>query len=297
MTIAQSSSRSFTPVFRQMDRPALAAAASPAQRIEELGCMVLAYSEVTEKLQQAHASLQETVSSLRDELGEKNRLLERRNRLAAIGEMAAGMAHEIRNPLGAIRLYVSMLGKDLADSPANLQVVAKIAAGIQRLDWLVSQTLQFSREITIHCAATDVAALVDNAIALAAPRLQSGKLRLAVEGPRPLVVNVDGSLMVQAILNLVINAAEAMPDGGELLVRLAGGQSHACFRQFSLLVRDTGPGIDPCVLDRIFNPFFTTKDNGTGLGLAIVHRIIDAHDGTIVAGNHQDGGAQFEIRI
>src|SRR3982751_6247075 len=122
--------------------------ASPAaRRIEELGRIILAYSEVTEKLQQSHDQLTGTVQRLRSELSEKNRLLERKNRLAALGEMAAGMAHEIRNPLGGIQLYASLLARDLNDRPDSKALVIKISAGVKRLESLVSQVLQFSREI------------------------------------------------------------------------------------------------------------------------------------------------------
>src|SRR5437016_7373300 len=123
---------------------------SGAQRIEELGRIILAYSEVTEKLQQSHERLEQTVASLRAELSEKNQQLERKNRLAALGEMAAGMAHEIRNPLGGIQLYASMLAKDLAGEPGALSLVNKIAGGVRRLEALGSQVLQFAREITVH---------------------------------------------------------------------------------------------------------------------------------------------------
>src|SRR5271170_1405337 len=108
-----------------------------ARKVEELGEMVRAYSELTEKLQDSHAQLQRTVQSLRNDLAEKNRQLERRNRLAALGEMAAGMAHEIRNPLGGIQLYASLLAKDVAERPASYQLVEKIAGGVKRLEALV----------------------------------------------------------------------------------------------------------------------------------------------------------------
>src|SRR5437667_1489514 len=134
-----------------------------AQRIDELGRIILAYSEVTEKLQQSHSQLTETVQLLRRELSEKNRQLERKNRLAALGEMAAGMAHEIRNPLGGIQLYASMLGKDVADRPASLEVVRKISAGVKRLEGLVSQVLQFTREIRANVGEVDLAEVVGQA--------------------------------------------------------------------------------------------------------------------------------------
>src|SRR5215467_10818047 len=137
---------------------------SPAQRIEELGRIIMAYSEVTERLQQSHEKLQETVIALREELGEKNRLLERKNRLAALGEMAAGMAHEIRNPLGGIHLYASLLAKDVADRPNSLSVVQKISGGVKRLESLVGQVLQFSREMSASMTLMNLPDVIEQSI-------------------------------------------------------------------------------------------------------------------------------------
>lgn len=270
---------------------------SPAQRIEELGRIIMAYSEVTEKLQQSHEKLQETVVRLREELGEKNRLLERKNRLAALGEMAAGMAHEIRNPLGGIHLYASILAKDVAHMPQSLETVKKISGGVKRLEALVSQVLAFSRDIQVNPVPADLAQVVAKAIELASPKLDALDVVWEVEGPAEMPVSVDPLMMEQALLNLVLNSAEAMAErGGAIRVFYAPGEEVGA-RQFRLVVRDGGPGIPAAVLDRIFDPFFTTKDTGTGLGLAIVHRIVEAHEGTIMASNPAGGGAQFEIRI
>ena len=268
-----------------------------AKRIDDLGQIILAYSGVTEKLQQSHDQLTQTVQALRLELSEKNRQLERRNRLAALGEMAAGMAHEIRNPLGGIQLYSSILAKELVDRPDSLQLVHKIAGGVKLLDGLVSQVLQFTREIIAHMSAADLALVIDQAVDFASPTLQMRNVICEVQGPRPMPVKIDPMLLGQAVLNLILNAAEAIDEAGGTITVRFGPPADGDVRQFFLVVSDTGPGIPVDVLDRIFNPFFTTKESGTGLGLAIVHRVVEAHDGTITASNIEGGGAKFEVRI
>jgi signal transduction histidine kinase len=272
--------------------------ADTARRIDELGRIIIAYSEVTEKLQQSHDQLTETVLSLRTELSEKNRLLERKNRLAALGEMAAGLAHEIRNPLGGIHLYASLLAQDVAGKKDSLRLVQKISGGVRRLEALVGQVLQFSREIHVSLEAIDLAEVVDQAVELAAGKTAERRVTCHVAGPRPLNVTADPLLLGQALLNLLLNAAEAAPQGGTVRVRFSPpAPDGSDVKQFHLEVCDDGPGIPPHVLDKIFNPFFTTKDTGTGLGLAIVHRVVEAHDGTILATNADCGGARFEIRV
>lgn len=277
------------------------ATTSPAeqlQRIEELGRIILAYSEVMEKLQQSHEQLTEMVSGLQAELSEKNKLLERKERLAALGEMAAGMAHEIRNPLGGIQLYASLLAKDVNAMPASLQLVHKISGGVRRLEGLVSQVLNFTRESQVSRAETDLAEIIATAIELAQPKRIEYRVDIQLKGEPRLMVRADEQLLGQAVLNLLLNGIEAMENGGTLFVQFARAtEEDGEARQLKVTIRDSGPGIPVAILDRIFNPFFTTKDIGTGLGLAIVHRIIDAHDGTITVTNPPGGGAQFEIRI
>jgi signal transduction histidine kinase len=278
-------------------RPALSPS-EMARRVEDLGRIILAYSEVTERLQRSHDQLNKTVESLRGELGEKNRQLERRNRLAALGEMAAGLAHEIRNPLGGIQLYASMLAKDLAGQEQSLAVVRKISGGVKHLESLVGQVLHFTREIAVNPRRTDLAEIVGQAVEFASKAMEDRQVECVVTGEKAVAVNVDPVLMGQAILNLLLNGIEACECGGKVSVHLESpGEREDDTKQFRISVRDSGPGIETQILDRIFNPFFTTKDGGTGLGLAIVHRIVEAHDGTIVARNVEDGGAEFEIRV
>jgi signal transduction histidine kinase len=139
---------------------------------------------------------------------------------------------------------------------------------------------------------------VETAIDLARPKIIEHCIDVSVRGDeRPVVVLVDEQLLGQAVLNLVLNAVEAMEAGGRLDVQYSAARAQDGARQLRLVIRDAGPGIPASILDRIFNPFFTTKEAGTGLGLAIVHRVVDAHDGTITASNPPGGGAQFEIRI
>jgi len=383
------------PKIDSSERASARLAPEHARHIEELGQIIAAYNEVTEKLQSSHDQLTRTVQSLRQELGEKSRLLERENRLAALGEMAAGMAHEIRNPLGGIQLYASLLAKDVADRPEALQRVTKISGGVKRLESLVGQVLQFTREITAAPEPIDLADVVEQAVEYASQVFAREQIECDVRGPRPMPASADQGLLGQAVLNLLLNAAEAIGEAArdkpkrsndvpvgsarrtDVTCRLApspgtpgegreavlererairgtpsltlprstgGGDKAAdafltvnrgpaceawttpafgktdgpcCLetsarriivtygpppggsaaRQFHLTVQDTGPGVPPAVMDRIFNPFFTTRDSGTGLGLSIVHRIVEAHDGTIHVTNPPDGGARFEIRV
>jgi signal transduction histidine kinase len=281
------------------------AATDNARRIEELGRIIMAYSDVTERLQQSHDQLLQTVQLLQQELGEKNRLLERKQRLAALGEMAAGLAHEIRNPLGGIQLYASLLARDVEDRPASLATVKKISSGVKHLESLVSQVLRFSREMTATPVETDLAEIVHQTVELAAPATDAKAATVTVTGPDALAVVADPALIGQALLNLLLNAIDAIAPGGRVTIDFAAcgpaptppSTNTPGSPRFRLVVTDDGPGIPSHILDRIFNPFFTTKDTGTGLGLSIVHRVVEAHDGSIVATNSDTGGARFEVRI
>lgn len=267
-----------------------------ARRVEELGRIIMAYSEITDRLQQSHDQLTATVERLQRELSEKSLLLERRNRLAALGEMAAGIAHEIRNPLAGIQLYAAMLSEDLSDRPDSQATVEKIRGGVRRLETLVGQVLHFSREINPQPVECDVVPLLLESVELARARTCSERVNVVLQHPPTLRLRVDPQLLAQAMLNLLLNAMEAVGGKGTVRVVLSGDGSDGQ-RGLRLVVEDSGPGIDPAVLDRIFNPFFTTKESGTGLGLSIVHRIVEAHDGSIHAGNVPGGGARFELRI
>ena len=237
------------------------------QRLEELGRIILAYSDVTDKLQKSQEQLAAKVAELQQELGEKNKLLERKERLAALGEMAAGMAHEIRNPLGGIQLYASLLASDVAAMPQSLTLVNKISGGVRRLEGLVSQALHFTREISVCREDADVSMIVEGALELAQPRILERKIDVRVSGLRPLVANVDEHLLGQSLLNLILNAVDAMEMGGTLDVQscratAADGDG----RQVKLLIRDSGPGDSTDDSGSDFQPVFHDEGHRYGLG-------------------------------
>lgn len=270
--------------------PTDAGATANAQRVAELAELVEAYNQVTERLQASHDLLNNEVTRLREQLTSANEALQRSRRLAALGEMAAGIAHEIRNPLTSIHLYAGMLSKDLADRPESQSIADQIAQAVRSLNAVVNDVLSFARELVVRPQECHFQEMIDQALRDMKPMLAHGDVSVRVTCPDELVGRFDSNLLQRVVCNLVRNAVEAMVDGGELTLSI---QQHGAFVQ--IIVRDTGPGIEPECIDRIFNPFFTTRHTGTGLGLAIVHRIIDAHGGAISV--HNDGGAVFTIDL
>lgn len=287
----------------------------PAREAQELAEIMTAFTQVTDRLQGAHQTLQAEVQRLNHELRETNEQLRRSRQLAALGQMAAGIAHEIRNPLGSIRLYASMLAEDLTDRPDSNRLATQIARAVRDLDAVVGDVLNFAREMKIRPAPTEVSALIDQAVEGCRGLLHESSVEirrdLASESPRP-ALDIDPTLINQALINLIRNAIEAMEGRGilTLMAELDGiaeststrnlDEAEEAFTQrrwMRIVVDDTGPGIPEEIAERIFNPFFTTRHTGTGLGLAIVHRIVDAHGGEIHIGRNAAGGASISLRL
>jgi signal transduction histidine kinase len=266
-------------------------------RERELGAIIAAYNQVTEQLKRAHDQLECEVRRLREELEQKNRELARRERLAALGEMAAGMAHEIRNPLGGVQLFAGLLRKDLAEQPGPLALVEKIANGVRSLESIVTDILTFAGEAAPRFAPMCPVQLVDQAVELAQGVAEQHGAAIRWQRPSngltEVRVEADADQIQQALLNLLQNGLEAAGAGGRVDVDVAAGRDG----YVHITVADTGPGIPTELLDRIFNPFFTTKGRGTGLGLAIVHRIAEGHGGTVRAATSRGGGAVFSLSL
>ena len=265
---------------------------APALTPGDLAELIASFNEVTSRLERTHESLRLEVSRLQGELREANDQLERSRRLAALGEMAAGIAHEVRNPLGSIRLYARMLEQDLAGMRPQRSLATKIAAAVVGLDAVVGDVLSFARETRVHPEPVDGRDLLERAVEACIGAHQSEHPpRLEIRStPEPLTC--DPILMHGAIVNLIRNALEAMaeespPPGGHIL-RVEARAGDGCL----LSIADTGPGIPEDVIARMFNPFFTTRKTGTGLGLAIVHRIVDAHAGRITVRNRSREGSR-----
>jgi signal transduction histidine kinase len=273
--------------------------------LEDLRDLMRAVNETTERLQGTHTALQQDVARLKGELAEANARLRRSKALAALGEMAAGIAHEVRNPLASIGLYVQVLGEDLADRPQQADLCTRIGRAVQRLDAIVRDVLSFARDNRISARPCTARRLLDEAIESCRPALEEAGA--TVLGPptdeADIEVEADAGLVAQALANVIRNAAEAMAEAAsprrEIRVQ-AVHQPRRCPEggrpeRVVLQVADTGPGISDEVLQRMFNPFFTTRRTGTGLGLAIVHRIVDAHGGHVSVANRAGGGSLVEL--
>jgi two-component system sensor histidine kinase HydH len=235
---------------------------------------------------------------LAEQLAETNRQLERAQaearrseRLAALGQLSAGLAHEIRNPLGVIKGSAEMLNKKLETSnPLAGELAGYISTEVNRLSALVSRFLDFARPLRVETTPKEVTGLLDRALKNVAEHWQGGtvKVERAYQSELPLVA-LDEELCEQAFTNLVQNAYEAMgSEGGTLRVEIHTARSNGR-SGVEVRLKDTGPGIPTELREQVFNPFVTTKKIGVGLGLSIVSKIVDEHRGSIRLENTAEG--------
>lgn len=268
--------------------------AATATQPEDLIAVLRVYNDVTERLKHSHEALASEVQQLRGELNEKNKELQRRENLAALGEMAAGVAHEIRNPLGGIGIYASILQKDLVDRPKQCELAGRISDGVENLEKIIRDILTFAGNGTQRREPVCLTSLLQSVVSQIQRRIEEKQIKLHVDSAlAKAVVLGDAGRIERALLNLCFNAIEAAGKGGNVWVRR--GEPSA--ELVCMLVEDDGPGIDSANLHKIFNPFFTTKDDGTGLGLSIVHSIAESHGGYVRAGVRRGGGASFELAL
>ena len=260
-------------------------------RRADLETVLEAWHGATVRLEQTHEALRSEVHRLTNELEIKNRELARKNRLADLGQMASHVAHEVRNNLVPVRLYLSLLRRRIDDS-GSLDVLDKVESGFFALENTVGDLLGFASDRDPQLASVQVQQLVDDVCASVAPQLDGQDIELAVDVPVHAKVTCDASMLKRALLNLVLNAFDAMPDGGRLTIT-----AHVGGHGLEIEVADNGPGLSDEARRRAFEPFFTTKPSGTGLGLAIVYRIAEVHGGDVLATNCPEGGAAFTLRL
>jgi signal transduction histidine kinase len=265
------------------------------------------FAAATARLEHEYGALRARLAALTAELEEKNRLLAaslererrleaealRQSRLAAMGETAAMLAHEVRNPLGAMELFTGLLLQDLQDRPESKRLVEQVARGIADLNHLVTNLLEFTRTQTPRTAVVECCALLDDVLHYTADLRAAGGVAVERRHGAPVVPALaDPDLLRPVLVNLVRNAFQAMPDGGTLTVGASGGPP--CVR---IVIADTGPGVPAEVREEIFRPFFTTRARGTGLGLTVARALVTAMGGTLALGSSSGRGATFSVEL
>jgi len=210
-----------------------------------------------------------------------------KDRLTALGEMAATVAHEIRNPLGGIEGFASLLARDFDPADPRRRLVERIVEGTKSLDRVVTDLLEFTRPIDLQFRDIDCKDIVESALSYAEPQIVERQITIERQYPDSAVrASVDGEKMVRVVLNLILNAVQSIESAGTVTVGLhyvqeCDGLPGRRPARSRISVEDTGCGIEPEVLDKVCDPFFTTREKGTGLGLALARRIVEAHHGTL----------------
>ena len=219
-------------------------------------------------------------------------LVQRNERLAAVGSLAAGLAHELRNPLASVSGSVDLLRQSLPDGATERQLMAIVLRETERLDGLITDFLSFARPTPPSFSEVPMARLLIETLEIFRHDPSAAEVDLTAAVDKGLTAWCDERQVRQVILNLVINAVQATGREGHIQVSATADGPHTL-----ISVADDGPGIDPELASQIFDPFFTTKERGTGLGLALVHRIIEAHGGRVELDSSPGRGSRFQIRL
>jgi signal transduction histidine kinase len=224
--------------------------------------------------------------------------LELSRRMAAIGRLTAGVGHEVKNPINAIVVHLALLKSKLsgASAPA-IRHLEVIDSEIHRLDRVVQMLVDFSRPVELRLREQDLRSVIGDMLELATAELSTRNVTLVSRMPlNPLPVNIDADLLKQAVLNVIQNGAQAMPEGGQLEVVLEVDRK-SVWKTAVLRISDQGPGIPDDIREKIFDLYFTTRSQGSGIGLAMTYRILQLHHGSVEVESKSDHGAVFLLRI
>ena len=260
---------------------------SPGKELEEIDLHI---NRMITRINKAHEDLR------------KNReLLEKTSKLAAIGRIAPAIAHEIRNPLAAIKMLIYSMKKEKEMTEDHQHDLKVIIGEIDRMENFLQSFLKYARPAKPQLRETDIVSLLKEMVYLISPRLKDQGIALEEEyEAESIKVSADPDQVKQVLMNLLLNAAEAMANGGRLSVtaRLGGGKGPAASKRWlQIRISDTGPGIPPEVMESLFDPFVKGKPTGIGLGLSISQRIVELHHGWIQAVNNPEKGATFTIHL
>lgn len=262
----------------------------------EYGSVEVSTSGDIPELKQLSQAVADRVQQIVFEREEARRQALSAERLAAVGELAAGIAHELRNPLTSVKLLVQTARQQLSGHPfgeVDLQVAQR---EISRMEGTIQGLLDFARPPTLRRVIHDLRGTTQRALNLIDGRAKQQGVTVVMESPdEPVRVNGDPEQIHQVLVNLLLNGLEAMPEGGrlDLTIQPMEERDDVC----RVTVADSGGGISPEILGRVFEPFVTSKESGTGLGLAISRRIVEEHGGTLRAMNRETGGALFVLEL
>ena len=208
-----------------------------------------------------------------------------------MGEFSAGIAHEIKNPLASIKNFTQLLPTEYDDPKFRSEFIETVTTEVNRINRIVNDLLNYAHPKKLKLSKTDIPALVDETIYSLSSTLHKQNITVQKNYNQVSLLEIDPEQLRQVLLNIIINAIEAMPEGGTIEVAIRSNNN----REIEIEISDTGTGIPEDILPQLFNPFFTTKEKGTGLGLSIAQRIVSDHNGRLEAKNKISGGAQFKI--
>ncbi len=265
--------------------------APTAQEIE-LQTILVAWNTATDRLQKTHEALSAEIARLTAELEAKNHELARKNRLADLGQMAAHVAHEVRNGLVPMKLYLSLLRRNLTQDVRSTETLDKVTSGLAAVEATVSDLLHFSTQKDPCVGPLDLKHLISQVCDSLAPQISAQGITTALVLENQGTFRADQEMLRRALLNLLLNSLDVMPEGGTLSITTFSDAIST-----TIIVSDTGPGIADEHLQHLLEPFFTTKSTGTGLGLAIVDRVVQAHGGFLTVQNSVNGGAAFALHF
>ena len=223
---------------------------------------------------------------------EREKILQRKEKLASLGQLAAGVAHEIKNPLNAINLTIEHLRDKFAVDKDNQarKYIETIQSEIRRLDKVVNNFLSFIRSENLELTDINVDELISNVTHLLKRELESQKIELKLDLKKSFIHSLDGERFKTVILNVILNAVQAMPDGGK--ISISTNPEEKC-----IFIKDTGIGIPQKDLENIFDLFYTTKSSGTGLGLPTAYKIVKEHNGDIQITSEAGQGTEVRIQL